>query len=314
MLIGADFYWCFVTGEIRRGEKGPVAIHTTLGWILSGPVEGFDGTREVSASLVAAHTLRVDDGVTNKMLDATMKSFWDLEAMGVEADALGDDVSDHFSSSVTRKGARYEVSLPWRQEGYKSLPTNYELSRRRLVGLLRRLRQNPEILKKYDSTIREQLRDGIIEVVEEEKATDPGPVHYLPHHVVIRQDKETSKVRILYDASAKSSGPSLNECLHVGPKFNQKINELLIRFRSYPVALVADIEKAFLMVSVSPKDRDVLRFLWVEDPFSERDKLTTLRFTRVVFGVSSIPFLLNATLRYHLEAYRSTNPALVDLL
>ncbi len=314
MLIGADFYWCFVTGEIRRGEKGPVAIHTTLGWILSGPAGASDVTQEASASLVATHTLRIDDGVTNKMLDATMKSFWDMESMGVETDALGDDVSDRFISSVTRRGARYEVSLPWRQEGYESLPTNYELSRRRLVGLLRRLRHNPEILKKYDSTIREQLRDGIVEVVEEEKAIGPGPVHYLPHHAVIRRDKETSKVRIVYDASAKSSGPSLNDCLHVGPKFNQKINELLFRFRSYPVALVADIEKAFLMISVSPKDRDVLRFLWVEDPFSEEDKLTRLRFTRVVFGVSSSPFLLNATIRHHLEAYRSTNPELGDLL
>ena len=80
----------------------------------------------------------------------------------------------------------------------------------------------------------------------------------------------------MYDPSAKSSGPSLNDCLHVGPKFNQKINELLFRFRSYPVALVADIEKVFLMISVNPKDHNVLRFLWVEDPFSEEVKLTML--------------------------------------
>ena len=119
-----------------------------------------------------------------------------------------------------------------------------------------------------------------------------GTVHYLPHHAVIRRDKDTTKVKVVYDASAKCNGPSLNDCLHVGPKFNQRINELLFRFRSYPVALVADIEKAFLIISVNPDDRDVLRFLWVENPFDADVRLTILRFTRVVFGgfLKPLPF------------------------
>ena len=96
--------------------------------------------------------------------------------------------------------------------------------------------------------------------MEEEKGADLGPVHYLPHHAVNPRDRETTKVRIVHNASAKSSGPSLHDCLHVGPKFNQKINELLFRFRSYPVALVVDIEKAILMISVNFKDHNV--HLW----------------------------------------------------
>lgn len=81
-------------------------------------------------------------------------------------------------------------------------------------------------------------------------------MHYLPHHVVVKHDKATKKVTVVYDASAKSVGPSLNECLHVGPKFNQRIFDILMRFRTYKTALVADIEKAFLMISVCLKDRD----------------------------------------------------------
>ena len=106
-------------------------------------------------------------------------------------------------------------------------------------------------------------------------------IHYLPHHAVIRQDKKTTKVRVVYDASARTSGPSLNDCLHAGPKFNQRILEILLRFRSYPIALVADIEKAFLMISMSPKDRDMLRFLWLKDAFQEESEIVKLRFTRV---------------------------------
>ena len=103
----------------------------------------------------------------------------------------------------------------------------------------------------------------------------------------------------------------MNDCLHVGPKLYQSINKLF-RFRSYPVALVADIEKAFLMISVNPDDRDVLRSLWLENPFDADVRLTILRFTRVVFGVSSSPFLLNATIRHHLETYQSSEPDLVE--
>ena len=118
---------------------------------------------------------------------------------------------------------------------------------------------------------------------------------------MIRRDKKTTKVRVVYDASARSTGPSLNDCLHTGPKFNQRILEILLRFRSYQVGAIADLEKAFLMIAVERKDRDVLRFLWVKDAFAEQMHVVKLRFTRVVFGVSSSPFLLNATIRHNLE-------------
>lgn len=88
--------------------------------------------------------------------------------------------------------------------------------------------------------------------------------HYLPHHAVIRRDKDTTKLRIVYDASARSRGPSLNDCLHTGPKLQQSIFDLL-QFRTHRVGLTADIEKAFLMIGIAEEDRDVLRFLWIDN-------------------------------------------------
>ena len=82
VLIGSDFYWEFVTGEVVRGVEGPVAINTTLGWMLSGPAD-LTGPQGTIVNFVTTHTLRVDDGVTNKMLDATMRSFWELESLGI---------------------------------------------------------------------------------------------------------------------------------------------------------------------------------------------------------------------------------------
>ena len=90
-----------------------------------------------------------------------------------------------------------------------------------------RLRQDPEILKEYDRTFKDQLEKGIIEVVPEVES-QPAQTHYLPHHAVVRCDRTTTKLCIVFDASAKSDGPSLNECLHKGPKFNQLILDLLL--------------------------------------------------------------------------------------
>ena len=70
---------------------------------------------------------------------------------------------------------------------------------------------------------------------------------------------------MVYDASARADGPSLNDCLYTGPNFGQSILDILLRFRLHNVGLVGDVEKAFLMVSVAECDRDILRFLWVKD-------------------------------------------------
>ena len=72
---------------------------------------------------------------------------------------------------------------------------------------------------------------------------------------------------------------SLNECLFTGPNLKQKVMDILLRFRSYPTALTADIEKAFLIVSVSEEDRDALRFLWVDDIAKSDPEVQVLRFT-----------------------------------
>ena len=136
---------------------------------------------------------------------------------------------------------------------------------------------------------------GIIEPAN--KNVSPGNCHYSPHHPVIREDKNTSKVRIVFDASAKSDGSSLNECLCKGPQLTPLAFDILIRFRSFAIALTSDIEKAFLQISINENDHDYLRFFWFGDAFSDSPKVVRNRFTRVIFGVTSSPFLLNQTIR-----------------
>ena len=172
-------------------------------------------------------------------------------------------------------GGRYEVSLTWRK-CRDPLADNFALSRRRLYGLIWRLKREPTVLHEYDAIIHDQVNRGIVEAVQD--ADDNSvEVHYLPHHAVIHRDKMTIKLRVVYDASARDNGRSVNDSLYVGPKFNQRILEIFLRFRSYPIAMVPDIEKAFHMISLAPKDRDVLHFLWFDDVFNENPDIVKLQ-------------------------------------
>ena len=139
VLIGSDYYWELATGEVLRGERGgPVAINTKLGWVLSEPAPDIE-SHQASVSLVAAHpitthTLRVDSQhCSTEKLDDQLRAFWELESLGIH---LPDKSTyDDFAENLCFKEGRYEVSLPWKEE-HDPLPDNYQLSSRRLQGLL----------------------------------------------------------------------------------------------------------------------------------------------------------------------------------
>ena len=141
-------------------------------------------------------------------------------------------------------------------------------------------------------------------------------VNYLPHHPVIRSDKDTTKVRVVYDGSAKNSKEekSLNDCLEIGPNYTPHVFDTLVKFRGNSIGVTADIEKAFLMIGIKSSDRDALRFLWFDDPNECHTELTVYRFKRLVFGLRPSPAILGFTISHHLDQYLQSDSKLVSLL
>ena len=211
------------------------------------------------------------------------------------------------------KNGRYEVGLPWIRDCCE-LSNHYQLCLNRLKLLQKKLLKNSGILDEYHQVIQDQLEKGIIERVSMQH---PGKVnHYMPHHPVIRRERSTTKVRVVYDGSAKCSGSnlSLNDCLQTGPNLILKLFDVLARFRLHRVALTADIEKAFLMVGINEADRDMLRFLWFSDPHSEDSEVIQLRFTHLVFGLRPSPAILGSVIAHHVRKYQNKHPELVECM
>ena len=129
-------------------------------------------------------------------------------------------------------------------------------------------------------------------------------MHYLPHRGVIREDHDTTKLRIVFDASAEIRNElSLNNIVYSGPCLLPYLDDILLRFWTGKIGLVGDIKQAFLQVEIAEEQRDRIRFLWFNDINETPRKITSLRFTRVVFSLTSSPFLLNWTIKIHVSKY-----------
>ena len=115
----------------------------------------------------------------------------------------------------------------------------------------------------------------------------PNNVWYLPHFPVVRMDKTTTKVRIVFDCAAKCNGISLNDMIYAGPKLQQDLFNVLVRFRRNPVGIACDIKEMYLQIEIEEQDRSHFRLLWRDlDPSREPD---VFEFSRVVFGKNSAP-------------------------
>jgi len=148
-LIGADYLWHFQKGCTIRGKfDEPVAVETE--WVLSGPMKGQDTCSDVHFTQINFISSSVEE--QGSLED--VRRLWDLETLGIRE--ITDQVHESFENSISFNGTRYSVRLPWK-EGHPELPSNHGTSLYRLNTQMRRLENDPEILKEYGNIIEEQL-------------------------------------------------------------------------------------------------------------------------------------------------------------
>ncbi|XP_026482090.1 uncharacterized protein LOC113389248 [Ctenocephalides felis] len=204
-------------------SPGPIQI--LFGWVLSGAYK-----QQTNSNYVGF--------VSNVQLHEAITKFWNLEEV-LEPTIHGSEkvCEEYFSKTVSRtESGRYIVSLPFKLDKKNELGDPLQIATSRLINLVKRFKRNEDIkiMNKY-------LKLGSAVPVPIAELNHPH--YYLPHHPVIKQWGST-KLRAVFDAATKSSSRVLlNDTLHTGPKLQQELISILIRFRCWKHVFISDTVK-----------------------------------------------------------------------
>ncbi|XP_076664982.1 uncharacterized protein LOC143367242 [Andrena cerasifolii] len=248
---------------------------TRLGWVIGGSAPTTQTNRNRCCHTTAA-------------LQFDINKFWELEE-GPQIHRLSaaeDACERHFQDNTTRNtDGRYIVALPF-NEKISQLGESKSRAMKRLISLERRLQRDTNLSQQYRAVIKKYRDLGHMSEVIESQASSDG--YFLPHHGVIKTTSQTTKLRVVFDASAETStGVSLNDTLHIGPKIQDDLIYILLRFRIHQYVITGDIEKMYRQFLVRPEDRKYQRLLWRDSD----GNIKTFQLNTVTFGLSAAPYL-----------------------
>ena len=295
ILLGADVYPRLILDgmQVCKSPDGQLlAQQSIFGWIITGSAKARLSDvkakeTETRVKFSKDHSYVEHNSTLSHFVetDDLLRRFWEVEEIpSVKCWSLEEkQCEDHFQSTTYRgSDGRYVVSLPLKDDF--TLGESRSQALNRLLQNERRLSRDSKLRESYNANVKEYLQLHHAERVPSDELNDVNS-YYMPHHGVVKDSSSTTKLRVVFDASAKSStGTSLNDCLMIGPKVQDDLFDILMRFRIHPIAFSADIAKMYRQVELNVHDRNFHRFLWREDP---SEIVREYRMTRVTFGVAS---------------------------
>ncbi|XP_063837162.1 uncharacterized protein LOC135086306 [Ostrinia nubilalis] len=307
ILLGAEVFSQIIQEGIRKGSNGTLlAQSTSLGWILSGTVK--------LPNYQNAETLSLHCQLQES--DELLKKFWELEnSMNLTKEQKYTEeerkCEEFYVKTTTRdKEGRYIVKLPFKTENPEcKRGETRSIAVQRLKGLEKRFEKDNKFKESYKAVINEYLEMGhMFEVLEPDLEREESV--YLPHHAVVREDKDTTKLRVVSNASqVRKNGVSLNENLMVGPTIQPDLRHLVMKWRLSYICLTADIVKMYRQIKVHEDDTNFQRLVWRNNP---NEAIKDFKLVRVTFGTASAPFLVVRTLQQVAKDEGLNYPLAVD--
>lgn len=283
ILLGANIFWeLLCIGQHSLGKDKPILQNTKLGWVLGGTFNENNTPLKKSLAYISA--------VTEGALDKQLEKFWELEECDNKYNKYSEDerfCEQHFSETTRRLNTgRFVVNIPFK-ENVIELGESREYALKRLYSLERRLNKNIQLKKDYVKFLEEYENLGHMTKISEKSVTVPH--YYLPHHAVFKETSTTTKLRVVFDGSAKtSSGISLNETQYVGPTIQNDLFSILLRFRKYGYVISADIGKMYRQILIEDSQRQLQLILW--RPATDQP-INCYKLNTVTYGTSAASFL-----------------------
>lgn len=277
VILGTNVYANIVKTNIKKDRGGLIAQETELGWIVLGRTKSSSPKNEVVSMISLAE------------IDKDLRAFWEMDVADNAVRELEEECETHFKNTHSRDSdGRYTVRLPFKQNTDLKLGDSRKQALARFLSMEKKFAKDSKLKEDYTDFMREYSELGHMTPVSIYSGA-PENVFYLPHHAVFKADSSTTKTRVVFDASCKTtSGVSLNQILHTGPKVQQDLTDILIRWRKYTIVYTADIEKMFRQINLFSEDRDFHRILWREDP---RQPVQEYQLNTVTYGTGPATFL-----------------------
>lgn len=286
MLLGGDVDAAIqMEGFQRLDRENIIFKESKLGWLVSGSLE--------SVQCFNSSFIKISED-SSTSLDSTLRSFWEVEnvpheRLMSESESLCERIYNETTTLSTE--GKYVVCLPFKHEfkGFKEMRT---IAMNRFCQLEKRLQRNPQLCEEYSKCLEEYMYLGHMDEVDPKNFKD---AYYIPHHCIIKSSSTTTKLRVVFDASAVDVNMnSLNAQLLNGPRLQIDLLDHLIKFRVFKYAFTADIEKMYRQIWVIPDDYKYQLILWRPTPASE---IKTYALKTVTFGTASAPYLAIKTLQ-----------------
>ena len=286
ILIGQDNAHLTIAREVHEGPpNSPVATKTKLGWVIHGNNGAVQG--RVDGDIVCFSQQQ------DEVLHNLVKQSFQIDALGVlkkpenlrsKEDARATEIIQNTTKKVND---RWETGLLWKKDK-PELPPSRDAALKRLWSVEARMDRDDGFREQYCNKINDYLGKGYARVLTEAEALcEPKNTWYLPHFAVSNPNKP-NKIRLVFDAAARSHGISLNDELLTGPDRLKSLPQVLFKFRQYRVGFGGDIKEMFHQVRIREEDLPAQRFLWRGTERSKPPK--TLVMDRMIFGAVSSPF------------------------
>lgn len=288
LLLGADIFWQLIESQqITLGPGQPIMHMSKLGWVLAGPLY----TSSVANHLQCNHVFVEgnEKDLTNKALNEQLAKFWEIEQVPQPASqrtAEEIECENHFvETSYRNSHGRFCLKLPL-VSAPDCLGDSFKSAKRQFLSLEKRLNNNSELKNSYTQFMQEYKTLGHL---TESNVLIPNVCYFIPHHAVLKPTSESTKLRVVFNGSAKTtSGFSINDLQMVGPHIQDSLFNILIRFRQHAYVLSGDVEKLYRMFNIQEADQTLQMILWRDH---NNDTLKSYKLSTVTYGLSSSSFL-----------------------
>ena len=292
------------TDVLHRDNINLVADLYKIGWVINGNMPG----PRSAAPVIRAVTLldKEEEEDKDEELKADLTRLWQLEEVGHNSRKHPDPAEAHYLQTSSRQeSGRYVVSLP-RKDPAPELGFSRPTAFHRFVWNERSLQKKGK-LPDYQKALWEYIRMDHAEVIpKQDVEASVDQTFYLPSHGVVKANSTTTKLRVVFDGSAKTSTKvSLNDTLLPTPNLYPLLTDVLLEFRTHHIAVTGDIHKMFREIALDKRDWDMHRFL-AKDP--DTNRLHNCRMKRLTFGIASSPFLATRVLHQMADDYQDKYP------